>query len=200
MKIKVWGNEVRMEKQEGVVDDFYSYVKRVLTDNSLCLNHMVIDGTVVSDGYDQYISENLDNIEFIDVKADPLIDLLDDALRSGSEYLKRAIPEIRDLGNEFYRTPGGETWKKFQQMLEGLEWIMQLIHSINANRNFYLNGERYEEFGARLNEELANLNDAVSRKDMVLIGDLILYEILPLLESVEKTVDEATFEAAREKT
>ncbi|MNI68879.1 hypothetical protein D3C73_1245990 [compost metagenome] len=71
-----------------------------------------------------------------------------------------------------------ERWSEFSQFIKGLNW---LIHSFEflqvldptANMNFILN---------RFEQTIIDLNDSLTRQEYVLVGDLIKYEILPLLE------------------
>lgn len=124
------------------------------------------------------------------VKNDILRQVIDEAAESCRDYLETALPEIRKLGSEFYRIPGAETWSKFGQMTEGLDWIMRMLYSVTANRHLYSNGDRYAEIAERLNNLLAELNNAVQGGDTVFTGDLILYELYPVLESLQEAVEE----------
>lgn len=124
------------------------------------------------------------------VKNDILRQVLDEAAESCRDYLETALPGIKELGNEFYRSPGTETWSKFGQMTEGLDWIMRMLYSVTANRHLYSNGDKYAEIAERLNDLLAELNNAVQGGDTVFTGDVILYELAPVLESLQEAVEE----------
>lgn len=124
------------------------------------------------------------------VKNDVVRQVIDEATESCRDYLETALPEIRNLGNEFYRSPGTETWSKFGQMAEGLDWIMRMLYSVTANSHLYSNGDRYAEIAELLNDLLAELNNAVQGGDTVFTGDLILYELYPVLESLQEAVKE----------
>lgn len=117
--------------------------------------------------------------------------IIDEALETGGQYLEEALPEIRELAEEFYRRPNAGTWQKFGQMAEGLDWLMHMLHSVAANSGLYFNAESYQETCAKLSELLGELSGAVEGGDTVLTGDLILYEFVPVLEFLRDTIKES---------
>ena len=190
MQVNILGTTYEMEKTEGFMDAFEWQINQALEENGLYLNHLVIDGTPVADDYESYITEHFDRIQYIEVRADTLADMLENALHSGRDYLERALPEIRKLGRAFHHQPDSTTWAKFEQMMEGLDWVLLMMRSMAANADTLAGGEEYGYLALLLGTKLAYLTSAVTRRDPVSSGDLIVYEIMPLLESVARRVDQ----------
>jgi len=106
--------------------------------------------------------------------------LLDDALLSMQAYLTSALPEIKLLSDKFYLGSSSESWNKLSELLEGLMWISQTIGHIREMA-IYQNLEAFEETAATISQLVINLEQALTNNDLILIGDILKYEISSIL-------------------
>ncbi|MGR3765851.1 hypothetical protein [Rossellomorea sp. NS-SX7] len=188
MNIKFEGLVVRSEKQissSEVIESIHS-----LLGESRYFSHMVVDGVEVFEDPENYLIDNIDHINDIEIVAGTVEEFINESLLSAEEYLRRAIPQISLLGNDFYKNPLKETWTNFTQLLEGLNWLNQIIGLIDQTKKKPANWDKYLELAFKLKIELEQLLEAMENSDNVLIGDIIQYEILTNYEELLKMVNE----------
>lgn len=97
------------------------------------------------------------------------------------QNINKAIPLINELADEFYMGPGQGTWIKLQGLIEAFEAINGSTGVIEANKEGM---EAYLNNAAGMKDELEGLLIALEKSDMVLAGDLLNYEMIPLLEAI----------------
>ena len=110
-------------------------VEDILTKNNMILSHLVIDCLEVNEDFEIYLLNNIDLLTNISVEARTLEEWLDEMIVSASEYLNRCIPALEELGTEFYQGPDQDSWLNFEQMLEGIEWLNQLVDQISRQES-----------------------------------------------------------------
>ena len=116
---------------------------------------------------------------------------LDEIMVTLHQYLQRALPEAKGLADQFYRAESNAIWSRFADLIEGVEWIFQVFDSmfhVKMNPPLYAEWEQYETMAEQLKEQMKGLEGAVETKDLTLIGDLLHYEILPILEQLQAQV------------
>ncbi|HHY74183.1 MAG TPA: hypothetical protein GX497_13365 [Bacillus bacterium] len=164
------------------IDELIQQIIDTLNESNLYFNYLIVDGVEVYDECEEYLLDRINDIKKIEVEAKTVETFTSDLLLMGENYLKGAIPEVSKLADEFYKGATQNTWEKFQQLLEGLQWLYQFIETVNKNSERPYNWDQFLEISGNLQNELQNLNEALVNNDAILIGDLISYEIQPLLE------------------
>ncbi|MBB4823628.1 hypothetical protein HNO89_000848 [Sporosarcina luteola] len=168
--------EVIIEKINDILESGYYF------------SHFIADEIEVYENHESYLNAHIHAINQLEIIAKTMKEFTNDVLLSAEDYVKRALPELRSISNEFYNNPTDETWERFEQLLEGLQWINGVIKTIGQSNEKPDNWGEYEEIATALQEELANLEEAVENEDHVLIGDMIQYEILPNFEALQGAV------------
>jgi hypothetical protein len=87
-----------------------------------------------------------------------------------------ALPALTLLADEFYRLPNSETWQRFDQMLEGIQWITGLTETFRLDKAI-LKDSSLVEYCESLQLQLIPLIDAMEQKDNALIADILNYEV-----------------------
>jgi hypothetical protein len=166
------------------VDRLFQQLEQHVQIKGLLINSIIVDEVeVVGDGY-QYIMEHIDNVHYVEVRLVTAKQNCDVILISAEQYMSRALPLIESLVSGFYRNPTGETWDSFNQFLEGVDWILQALSKVEQSCIAYQGLDDVLAVSLKLQSEINHLAEALSHKDMTLIGDIINYEINPLLESI----------------
>lgn len=178
MYIKVLEQTWEYENESLVIDEIFRKLDDFLSVSELHINHMVIDGHPIYEDFQDYILDNIKKIQLIEVKVNTIKQLNDDILITSDEYLSRALPIISELSNDFYRNPTEDTWNEFDNLLEGIQWLFQAFEPSKLFSSVFHN----------LQMVLTHLFEAVEYKDMTLIGDILNYEIIKLLESLHEEV------------
>jgi|LSQX01.3.fsa_nt_gb hypothetical protein len=124
------------------------------------------------------------------VVAIPLEQLVNESIMSTEQYTKNAIPLINNMAEEFYQRPNKNTWSLLTDLFEGIQWIIQSIAQINSIKiSDNLASDNWEEYikeVSKLNYIIPELENAIINKDNILIGDMLLYEIIPVFENMEE--------------
>ncbi|MBC8588310.1 hypothetical protein [Paratissierella segnis] len=118
-----------------------------------------------------------------------ITELVNDTILSSYDYIKNAIPLITKLSDEFYQLPDNNSWKQLTNLFEGIQWIIQTLTQIDSinDLNSIINYEKWNEYVqavSQLNEFIPELENSIINKDNILIGDLLLYEIVPTFENM----------------
>ncbi|MGG1552421.1 hypothetical protein [Paenibacillus ferrarius] len=145
-------------------------------------SHMSIDGIDVYDNIEEYIIENLAEIKRVKVHFSTIEDYYRTSTLEAINYLKNAIKPMESLANQFY-IGDSSLWKDCDQLIEGLEWINSFLtfsvgHSEGAGSLKVMQLE--------LSKHIQKLYDAMNLKDLVLVGDIINYELIPFYMDLEK--------------
>ncbi len=182
MQVKILDRVFTYENEPAVLERIFDTINEFLADTGLIFSHLKVDDTEVYADHYNYLKERIDRIELIEVEVRTVSEMLRDVLLTAEEYLEQALPEIELLAAEFYQGPSEESWARFQQLLEGVEWLNQLVTMIDQNKAKPGNWQDYTVMVDRLRDELQNLEEALENQDYVVMGDLLNYEIIPCFQ------------------
>lgn len=189
MQIEVVDQIFECENDILAVENMFSQVHELLAKANLNLRCLEIDGAELYQDFEQYIVENIETIKTIVVKVKTLLELMDDTLISIQEYSARVIPEIDMMVDEFYHEVSGNTWDKFAQLLEGLQFIIDSLDVICENQGWYLNAAQFVGIRQNLLKRIIMLQEAMESQDRVRISDVLLYEIIPSFTALTREID-----------
>jgi hypothetical protein len=189
LHIILFDKTFEVENKEEAVKEFFAEINTSLEEQNLYFSHLTIDGIDVYEDHFNYVLNRLTEVRNIVVVSKPYKEIVNDMLLSANEYLLRVIPKMNDLLDGFYTKTTKEQWIQFEQLLEGIQWLLQMISMVVERKVDYQNRNRYEQIQQQLVKELANLEQAMEDGDTTLIGDILQYEITPFLEqlSIEVT-------------
>lgn len=161
-----------------------------LIGSNYVFSHLNVDGIEVYDDQEQYISNNMSNIQTIEVIAYTTHEFINMTLIDADTYLNGALKEFEKLAEGFYNTPGPVEWSKFSGLLEGMQWVNLVISTIDSLNGKPENWIEFTTISGKLQIELRNLEEAIENSDFVLIADIIQYELLPLYEMLSQEIKE----------
>jgi hypothetical protein len=174
------------------IESCLEMVEQTLKANEVYIDYMDIDGVEVYQDFAEYLLEHIQNVKQIDIKVQTLKQLMDESMITMQSYLEGALPEVKRLADEFYQGATKESWGKLNQLLEGLLWISQTIDTV-VTKPVYSDKSVFVEISATLQQELSNLEGALTDSDMVLTGDILKYEVITILDNlllaVTQTID-----------
>jgi hypothetical protein len=184
MKIKILGNVIEINNELSEIESAFENLNETIIKSGLNFAEMIIDGSTFYEDYDQYILDNLNNIQLINVILKSTKEILDENLETTLNYLERLFPELDLLVNNIYVEFNKELWTKFSQFFEGLESIMKTLELLLKNSELYNNADRYNLIKQEVDKEIKNLSEAFEIDDRIYISDTIIYEIKPTLEKL----------------
>ena len=151
-------------------------------------SHFIADGTEVYENHEEYLTVNVDRIEKLEVIVKTEKEFLNDILLSTEDYFKRAKPELASLPDGFYANPTAETRSSFGLLLEGLQWLDEMLSVIDKSNERPADWDTCMELSQSMKAEIVNLSEAVDNSDNILIADIIQYEFIPIFETLETEV------------
>jgi hypothetical protein len=118
--------------------------------------------------------------------------LFREALETGRAYLPRLSQAVKESGRLFQEGREGEAVSLFNQLLDGLEWLGVLVDgaeiAAREEPGFLPDGEGVCRAAAAFRSVLKELERALENADYVLLGDLLTYELAPVLTRWEAIV------------
>ncbi|WP_425058492.1 hypothetical protein SCACP_31460 [Sporomusa carbonis] len=196
MQIKILDKVFECDNQVTAVEGVFEQINQILANSDQHLSCLEIDGVKVYHDYDQYIVANLEDIKTIIVRIKTLKELIDDAIISMQDYLVRAVPEIEATVDEFYQGASQHTWSNFSQLLDGLQFIVDTLNVVSKHQDWYYNAEQLILVKQNLLRQIVMLQEAMESQDRVWLNDVLLYEIIPSFQALNKEI-EGSFETGQ---
>lgn len=151
---------------------------------------MIIDGIEVYDNFYEYILDNINVIEKVEVITQTYKELVNSVLVSTINYIERIQSRIEELANSFYKKPSQSSWKDLQDLLDGISWIMNsfaMIDQDNRLRDLVPSYESWNLYAMEvfsLKELLSDFEEALLNKDYVSIADILSYELVSIFKGM----------------
>ncbi len=173
-------------------DDLIEKINELLAEGYF-FSHFIADGTEIYEDYEDYLNVNLGRIMKLEVIAKTEKEFLNDVLISAEDYFKRAKPDTAALPDSFSNQPTSETWSKFEMLLEGVQWLYDMLTVVGGSEARPSNWDAYAELAVVLQGDLAKLGQVVEKGDHVEIGTIIRDDIILNFAALEieigKTLD-----------
>ncbi|MGE4589819.1 MAG: hypothetical protein AB7E34_09635 [Acidaminococcaceae bacterium] len=192
MKLIINNKNMDFKNDISEVKSLLAAVIQALDEDNLELSHLIVDGVAVYQDFEEYLNEQIETITEIEVITLELKPLIEETLNSANDYIGNVQALLKPLAEAYYQSPESYDWKRLAELFEGLGWLldtMNRIDQIDQLHLYILNYDIWNEYVQTLKglyTQIAELEQAMLNKDSVLIGDLILYEILPIFETAEE--------------
>lgn len=187
MRIKIMEHEFELANQLSAIEQLFTAIDEKLKDTGYAFTSLTVDGVEIETDYALYLSQRIGEIQEIEVGVKSFRTLMAEMMASANDYLERARPEVEKLSAEFYQGPTEGTWTKFAQLLEGLQWLLEVVV---AGARFQPGDQSRSRWGEEFEDKIKLLQDALQNSDHVLLGDLLQYEISPLFSALEGEIKE----------
>lgn len=155
----------------------------------------IVDGVERYDELDSFLLDNIAGTEKIKIVSRTLKELADEVVLSVGDYLNRAIPVVTELAQKFYREPSADCWHQLAELVDGVNWLLDSFSlidreiALNPHIQGYPNWDEYLQRIYSLKEIMGQLGQAMESRDMVLIGDLLNYEVIDLFKQMKELLD-----------
>lgn len=183
MKLLISGQEFYFESR---VDNVQSIIQKILDEvdiKGMIFSHIVADGEEVYEDVEEFLIEQIQTIDYIEVKLVTIVELVLGILESTQGYIKRALPEMYEVFEECYQQPSESTWTKLGQLIEGIQWLQQTATFLEKEKA-KLTDLSIDKDLLSFSNEIVVLGEAVENQDFILIGDIIQYELIPKFEQI----------------
>lgn len=176
MIIYLNGKEITEKYTSFNLPDILEDIKNNLKNEVLA--EIQVNNVVVNEKYleeDLFKKDEINNLNFITKKTETLIkETVDEA----SEYLPKLKKGIDDTVLHFRNGEEKKAHDKFQLIIDGIEWYTDAVIKITSlldDQDLY---DKAKSLIEEVNKPLSDLMIAYNKKDYVLIGDILEYEII----------------------
>lgn len=194
MRIKILEHSWECENDRSQLGALFRKIEHLLEENAVHIGKMVVDGREIFEEYREYIENRVDAVKLIEIETVTLQQYADELILEIRNYLNRALPEIPSLTTEFYQGGSKEAWSRLNELLEGLQYVLQYMNIVYEQRQIQY--DNLEIFGAgsqMISSSVSELMEAVQEQNTTMIADILLYEILEGLstfkEEMQNTID-----------
>lgn len=138
-----------------------------------------LDGQEVSSTTQDTLRTSATSVGLLTLELAHLKDLLANNLVNAKEYLEKLIPGFQQAADLFRMGNEQEANKYYLQILDGIDWFSQVVLTIvNAQEN-EAEGPSFEGRQKKLTDLMAQMLEANQNQDLVLLADLLEYEMVP---------------------
>lgn len=172
MKVFIDGKEYKKGYSNDISKAFNELEKFVITSNKI-IKEMKINGLP----YDSVnLQEELKKTDaIIEIETQTPEELMLESMKTAVEYLPRLENGLKQVSELIQKGEDGEAISLFITSIDGLEWFGTILTHIDR---WVVKGEKHSE---EYNSKLRELLNAWENQDMVLISDILEYEICPFL-------------------
>ncbi|SEU14208.1 hypothetical protein [Paenibacillus sp. NFR01] len=164
-------------------------IQEKLDQKQMVLSHIVADGLEIYSEIDSYLSTHLSDIEEVIVVGLSLQEALSQNMISAVQYVERATPEVEVLINQIIQGSSAQGWETFAELAEGLEWMLQFLSLMENNQSAAADSSVFTPLRTELEAVLGSLQEAMNNEDIVLIADVLKYELIPYFSSFQKQIN-----------
>lgn len=187
MNVHVKGQVRKYENTASAVAELVTDINQTITETDLVFSHLQIDGVDVYENHYEYLLEKVGTLQDIHVILKTKSEVAAELQGSMNDYLKRALPIIEQLSEQFYQGATAEAWNEFTNLIDGLQWIMSALDMLRQHADEEA-ANYYKEVHSKLSSILEELMEATEAQDTVTIADMIQYEIAESLTELKQNV------------
>lgn len=115
-------------------------------------------------------------------------ELMNDFLKSIHEYLEKTTPQLDFLVDKFYNDCNQDTWRTFNELLEGLDSISKMFSLLLQYKEYYLNIDEFINLEKTFSDAIKKLAFALENGDRTYILDIIIYELKEIFPKISKEI------------
>ncbi|MED5018438.1 hypothetical protein P9847_14105 [Paenibacillus chibensis] len=143
-----------------------------------------INGESMFSNYEQYIIDNIGNIQNINIRTFSRAESIEDTERSLDEYIDRFLVASLQISGNFYGDLSENHWNEFSDFITGLDWIIKALEFDRLLVQQELGSiPDYLSILDILESNIVDMEKNLESKDYVAVGDIIEYEMIPALRN-----------------
>lgn len=174
----------KLQRNETAIEAILTKVSHLIDEKELVFSHLIIDGQDIYENHEEIIKNRINEIERIEIVMYTTKEMIWETLQTVDEYFVRAIPTLNELIDETYDQFSEQTWLSIGQLVEGLEWLFKFKNFTDSATTKPSHWDEFAEAFETCEVQFAPLLEAMETQDMVLISDILSYEILPTFEQL----------------
>ncbi len=184
MKVLLDGKEIPYEKNiaRAIENDLNSQKKVV--------RKITVNETEMVNASLQEVLEEPHEEKNVEIESCTIESLIQEALSDARNHIPRlreALLSIRDL---VLSGETGDANKLLDACLEGLEWFLLTIEAATMTGDYPKLKELFTGEREKIVNAFPELESAMQADDMILVSDILEYEIVPSLDAIQPEIEE----------
>lgn len=188
MLLRYRSEKIELARDESGLKTIFEKINDVMDQEDTVFSHLVIDGVEVYDNHEEYIKDKINEIMQIEIITKSTKEMIWETMESLHQYLQRAIPALQNLVDKCFVDFYEEVWEGIGQLIEGMQWMFRFKTFIEQSAHQPLNLEKFINVFQILEEQFAELSEAVESQNTVLITELLAHKIVPSYETLQESV------------
>jgi len=177
-----------LEPDFNALDNWWRVSTAQIYQQQRLIHSVEFDSEVLYSNYENFLVENMNRVQTVNIRTLTVRESIIDTENSLKDYLDRFIPEAFKISQHFYGDLTEEHWGRFSDFIGGLDWILKaLSFETELYKIDRTNPPGYLLLIDNLSELVAQLGSALENMDLVTVGDLMQYELVPLLQKIQRT-------------
>lgn len=186
----IYGNkQLTIENNQSSISEIFEKVNEIINKKNIVFSHLNIDNKEIYEGHENYIQENLNEIMTVEIITKHAKEMVWETMESIYNYLQRAIPELNKLIDESYKFFTSETWVGIENLAEGMQWILQFSEVTSNLKQYPIKWTEIKSSVVACELSFVQLMEGVEEQDMILISDILSYEVTPALEKLKEALE-----------
>ena len=156
-----------------IKDDLENEILKQIFINEVEVNEKYLKESLIN-------KEDIDEIRFVTQRTE---DLIKETLQEADDYLPKLKKGILKTVKHFRDDELQKANNNYQNILEGIEWYLDVVNkiiSIFDDEELY---DDYQKSVKNINEKLTELMVSYKKEDMVLVADILEYEITEYIDN-----------------
>ncbi|MTI59271.1 MAG: hypothetical protein FH762_04635 [Firmicutes bacterium] len=184
MEVTVHGIDIELAGKESSIGEIFDEIQS----QGSVVYRVIADGEDISNFSEEEFKE-LGKIGHLEIIAKDVKELTLETIKEAEEFIPKLIDRIEKF---IARINDGTETARFimiQQLLDTLDWLNTLLENIgSAVGERGTNDLNQKSFFAKWKDTIASLAEGIERKDLVLISDILEYELIPVLEDYREYI------------
>lgn len=184
MEVTVHGIDIELVGEENSIGEIFDQIQS----QGSVVYQVIADGQDITNCTEEEFKE-LGKIKHLEVVAKGVKELTLETIKEAEDFIPQFIERIEKFITRI--NDGTETVRfiMIQQLLGTLDWLNTLLQSIKNTVDENGTGKlRQKEFIARWKSTMVSLSEGLEKKDLVLISDVLEYELIPVLEEYQEYI------------
>lgn len=195
MKLLIGKSKYDYETENFNIENMFNHINSSLDINNYIFSHLNVDDYEVYENHEEYILENLNKINQIEVIYKTQTEFILETWKSTISFIDEVNPQIEELAIDFYQNNKKDVWTGIIEFVDIIEQIFQSyaqIISMQELTNIIKESsdwELYEKNINKLKETTISLNKLIEYKDTVNIADALKWEVSFCLLQMRKQLE-----------
>lgn len=151
------------------------------------VSEIIIDDHDVTGELESYIQMNIERIQAIHIHSMTREEMFATLYQDTVDYMARIVQATDSISEVFYGDSDDQKWDYLSQLMNGFGYVIQSLQMIAAEQSHNeVVQDKIGQFLRQIEERVNEINEAVQDDDMILVADMIKYELGPLASGIKE--------------